>query len=197
MITTWPPCSRTWDASKTRTLASYEEMGVPVRDYRRNRVGLVFISEPGKSCCTRDDRRRRSCLSAAPQNSMANVQIIAPGQTRPIPAPTTNSNLADRAGDKCQRQWLAFENIPPDIFLQNVGKAINQYGAQFGGNPVGTNPEITAALNGGNPKQVNFIKPEAGMRINEKGELVDTWGTPAVFPSTFRQRNRGAFGWPG
>ena len=51
----------------------------------------------------------------------------------------------------------------------------------FGGNPVGTNPEITAQLNGGNLKQINFIQPDAGMRINEKGELVDVWNTPLFF----------------
>ena len=51
----------------------------------------------------------------------------------------------------------------------------------FGGNPVGTNPEITAALNGKNPKQVKFLQAEAGMRINGNGELVDPWGTPLFF----------------
>ncbi|MEJ0090791.1 MAG: hypothetical protein WDM80_13740 [Limisphaerales bacterium] len=115
------------------------------------------------------------------QNSMANVQATAPAQTNPNPAPTTTpSNLADRAG-QIPEPAAGVENIPPDIFLENVGRAVSQYGAQFGGNPVGTNPEITAALNGGNPKQINFIKPETGMRINENGELVDTWGTPLFF----------------
>jgi hypothetical protein len=36
-------------------------------------------------------------------------------------------------------------------------------------------------LNGKNPTQANFIKAEAGMRINENGELVDPWGTPYFF----------------
>ena len=51
----------------------------------------------------------------------------------------------------------------------------------FGGNPVGTNPEITRALNGGNAKQVQFVHPEDGLRINEQGEMVDPWGTPFFF----------------
>ncbi len=114
------------------------------------------------------------------QNSMANVQVVAPAETHPVPVSTTPSHLADHAG-QVPEPAAAVENIPPDIFLENVGRAINQYGAQFGGNPVGTNPEITAALNGGNPKQINFISPDAGMRINETGELVDTWGTPLFF----------------
>jgi hypothetical protein len=76
---------------------------------------------------------------------------------------------------------LQSTNFAPSIVLENVSHAIRQYGEMFGGNPVGTNPEITAALNGGNPKQVNFIKPEAGMRISANGELVDAWGTPFFF----------------
>jgi hypothetical protein len=51
----------------------------------------------------------------------------------------------------------------------------------FGGNPVGTNEEITRALNGDNPKQANFLSAEAGMRVNTNGELVDSWGTPYFF----------------
>jgi hypothetical protein len=51
----------------------------------------------------------------------------------------------------------------------------------MGGNPVGTNPEITAALNGGNSKQIRFISEEAGLRINGEGALVDFWGTPFFF----------------
>ncbi|MDB6020553.1 MAG: hypothetical protein JWQ04_410, partial [Pedosphaera sp.] len=48
-------------------------------------------------------------------------------------------------------------------------------------NPVGTNAEITSALNGNNPKQTVFIDPQAGLRINGQGELVDAWGTPLFF----------------
>ena len=51
----------------------------------------------------------------------------------------------------------------------------------FGGNPVGTNPEITSQLTGNNPKSINFITAQAGMRINADGELVDAWGTPYFF----------------
>jgi hypothetical protein len=56
-----------------------------------------------------------------------------------------------------------------------------QYQARFGGNPVGTNLEITRALNGGNAGQVIFLNPEDGMRLNDQGELIDNWGTPFFF----------------
>jgi hypothetical protein len=65
--------------------------------------------------------------------------------------------------------------------LANVRTAVRQYGDMFHGNPVGTNPEITGALGGNNPKKINFLNPQAGMRVNEKGEMVDPWGTPLFF----------------
>jgi hypothetical protein len=71
--------------------------------------------------------------------------------------------------------------MEPATVLGNMRIAVNQYGSRFGGNPVGTNPEITKALNGDNPKQVKFISEEAGLRINGKGELVDSWGTAFFF----------------
>lgn len=74
-----------------------------------------------------------------------------------------------------------FTNFPPEIVLQKVAHAMHDYASMFGSNPVGTNPEITAALNGKNPRQANFINPEDGMRINGNGELVDAWGTPYFF----------------
>lgn len=78
-------------------------------------------------------------------------------------------------------QPLDYTNLPPEIVLDNMRHAIRDYGAMFGGNPVGVNSEITSQLSGQNPKQANFIRPDAGMRINEKGELVDPWGTPYFF----------------
>jgi hypothetical protein len=47
-------------------------------------------------------------------------------------------------------------------------------------NPVGTNAEIMEAVMGKNAKGAQFGPPE-GMQLNEKGELVDRWGTPYFF----------------
>jgi hypothetical protein len=76
---------------------------------------------------------------------------------------------------------LQFTNFAPATVVENVRRAIRQYGAMFGGNPVGTNPEITAALAGDNPRHINFLDAAAGMRVNENGETVDPWGTPFFF----------------
>ena len=88
--------------------------------------------------------------------------------------------LAARAG-----QYIAPAgpptNLPPETILQNLHRVIHQYGEMFGGDPVGTNPEITAALSGKNPKQIDFLAGQPGVRINANGELVDSWGTPYFF----------------
>jgi len=72
-------------------------------------------------------------------------------------------------------------NLPPEAILQNFHRVIHQYGEMFGGDPVGTNPEITAALSGKNPKQIDFLTGQPGVRIDADGELIDSWGTPYFF----------------
>ena len=76
---------------------------------------------------------------------------------------------------------LELTNLEPAIVLENMSRAIRQYGEMFGGNPVGTNPEITRQLTGNNPRHINFLTPRPGIRINENGELLDPWGTPYFF----------------
>jgi hypothetical protein len=71
--------------------------------------------------------------------------------------------------------------MEPATVLGNMRIAILQYGSRFGGNPVGSNSEITKALDGENPKQVRFLSEESGLRINARSELVDYWGTPFFF----------------
>ncbi len=62
-----------------------------------------------------------------------------------------------------------------------MARAVRQYGTMFGGNPVGSNPEIASQLSGNNPKHINFLDASQGMCVNENGELVDPWGTPYFF----------------
>jgi len=76
---------------------------------------------------------------------------------------------------------LDFTNVPPEIVVENMSRAIHQYGRMFGGNPVGTNPEIASQLSGNNPKHLSFISGEAGMRLNGNGELIDPWDSPYFF----------------
>jgi len=71
--------------------------------------------------------------------------------------------------------------LPPLTVLDNARVVMHNYADVFGENPVGDNSEITAALMGKNPKQVNFIREESGLRVNDKGELIDAWSTPFFF----------------
>ncbi|HEY3856930.1 MAG TPA: hypothetical protein VGO67_21300 [Verrucomicrobiae bacterium] len=89
-------------------------------------------------------------------------------------------SLADKAGQYIPEASPSTP-LPPEALLQNVQRAIHQYSEAFGGNPVGTNPEITSQLNGDNPKHMNFVTAEAGMIINADGAMVDSWGTPLFF----------------
>jgi hypothetical protein len=72
-------------------------------------------------------------------------------------------------------------DLPAATVLENMRTAFQSDASMFGANPVGTNPEITRALNGENPKQARFLNPDYGLRINGQGELVDAWGTPFFF----------------
>jgi hypothetical protein len=126
--------------------------------------------------------------NAAVQQALANqntntVAIIqsnfARVQTQPgNPSQHAVSTVTPPAGPPSP---LQFTNFDSSTVLQNMSRVIRQYGVMFGGNPVGDNQEITAELSGKNPKHINFISTDAGMRIDENGELVDPWGTPYFF----------------
>lgn len=115
------------------------------------------------------------------------------------PPASLRPGTSEEAGDRQATSPLPSANVPsePPIFppvpataesstfpaetvLQNLRVSIKQYAATFGENPVGTNPEITSALQGQNPKQMSFLKAD-GNRVNSNGELVDIWGTPYFF----------------
>ena len=118
----------------------------------------------------------KALTTVSPQANNAITSSFAPPQAVFISA-TPRASLAP-AG---KPHPLEFTNFAPEIALDNMRHAINDYGSMFDGNPTGENSEITAQLNGQNPKHANFIRPEAGMRINDQGELVDPWGTPYFF----------------
>jgi hypothetical protein len=64
-------------------------------------------------------------------------------------------------------------------------RALNDIFAQYrsaihGGDPIGENAEITAALTGRNRLGFSFI-PKGHPAINSRGELCDRWGTPFFF----------------
>jgi len=112
-------------------------------------------------------------------------------QTEPAPV-SDESDPAEivPGGPRTNARRTSLENVvgpeplpglTPAAVMQNMRSAVRDYGARFGGNPFGNNREITAKLNGGNPRQIVFLKEDDGMRINQRGELIDNWGTPFFF----------------
>lgn len=64
--------------------------------------------------------------------------------------------------------------------LDRLQLTLRDFRAANGGNPVGTNAEITKSLLGDNIRQTKHEIPE-GTRLNANGELCDPWGTPYFF----------------
>ncbi len=71
---------------------------------------------------------------------------------------------------------------PPDLRAEigAVQTALRDFRTALGGNPVGTNAEITKTLLGDNLKQIKIPVPP-GSQLNGQGELCDRWGTPYFF----------------
>jgi len=58
---------------------------------------------------------------------------------------------------------------------------LGEYRRHLGGNPVGDNDEITAALLGRNPKRLACLPATGGPFLDTGGRLIDRWGTPYFF----------------
>lgn len=111
---------------------------------------------------------------ASPAATAAIESAFAPAQSAREAAAQSNIVPAPPAQPTAE----VLTNLPPATVMENVQRAFRDYAARFGGNPVGTNLEITRALAGDNPRQVNFLDEESGVRANAAGELVDPWGVP-------------------
>ena len=94
----------------------------------------------------------------------------------------TNANsISSNAAAPSTTKTNSAPEAPPEIVMEKIRRAVHQFGQMFDGNPVGTNPEITAALSGTNPKHINFLTGLPGVRVNSDGEMIDAWGTPYFF----------------
>ncbi len=102
-----------------------------------------------------------------------------PSTTKPAmiapPSPVVSAPPSSAAGDKVPA--IPREEIAKDV--DKVTLSLRDYRTLMGENPVGTNAEIAKALDGGNPKQARLL--QEGLILNDKGELIDRWGTPYFF----------------
>src|SRR5947207_1826932 len=102
------------------------------------------------------------------------ANALSGGSAPPTAAPTQPGAAVSPPPQKPETPFLlgSADTPPPmdpDTLVNNMRIAINNYASMFNGNPVGTNPEITAELNGGNAKSARFIKEDSGLRINARG----------------------------
>jgi len=75
----------------------------------------------------------------------------------------------------------AVEPDPQEAIAEGkISRMFRDFRTRMGENPVGTNAEIMHAMAGDNPKQLQLSPPD-GSSLNEKGELLDRWGTPYFF----------------
>lgn len=121
--------------------------------------------------------------SEADQGEFASDAWRAPEPPGPVlPKPRTAALAAVEEPPAGPEVGDPGSGLTPTTALQNMRSTFRQYSARLGGNPVGNNAEITAALNGRNARQITFLNPEEdGVRINAHGELIDNWSTPYFF----------------
>lgn len=73
----------------------------------------------------------------------------------------------------------ASSNAREDIAI--IQQLLREYRRNLGGNPVGENDEITAALTGTNEKKLAYLAHEVRRLVDSDGRLMDRWGNPYVF----------------
>jgi hypothetical protein len=101
----------------------------------------------------------------------------APRIPPPSPHGAERSPLADKLNDPARS---------PRDDVATVAELFANYLEAFRKLPVGTNPEITAALAGDNARGHAPLAPD-NRAINAAGELVDRWGTPYFFHHVSRE----------
>ncbi len=106
---------------------------------------------------------------------------------RPPPAPAPDSSpITALPVTETAATLNSAETLPADD-LSTLDLLFAEFRKNHGGNPVGENEEITAALLGKNPKHLAYL-PESGSFLDGSGKLIDRWGTPYVFHSLSASR---------
>lgn len=81
------------------------------------------------------------------------------------------------AKDNAQEEGVKME-------ARRLLEALTQYHGEFGAYPPGDSSQVIRELGGDNPEKKVFFECPAD-KLNEKGELLDPWGTPyRMIPST-------------
>ena len=162
--------------------------------HRRRRGDLVHHHLCGLLVDQKASHRRPGDATTCAANVVLPARRIPPATVADAPAATRPA--PSRHQRKRSRSSLEYRSRPPimpasvtpesaaspDVRtdLEEVLTAIRDFRNSLGGNPVGTNAEITKALLGDNLKQVEIPLP-AGSRINGNGETATAGALPYFF----------------
>ncbi len=119
---------------------------------------------------------------------------LAPSDRQPVPIPSVPSSPVPPSADPATSEPQSSPPPPavpaPAITaneaaltlaaIDNLSFTFRDFATALGGNPVGTNAEITRSLFGDNPKQIKLPLPD-GSTLSDQGELCDPWRTPWFF----------------
>lgn len=106
-----------------------------------------------------------------------------PAVAAPLPAPNPPSPRRQSPAAPPPPASLrppAAAPAPAQAVLDSIALNLRHYQLRFGGNPVGTNAEIVRELSGGDGNGAIYLPPDL-KRLNDRGELIDEWGTPYFF----------------
>jgi hypothetical protein len=145
---------------------------------------LLFGPHPSTHISSPDRANKAVALLSATTPTIAkNSTTTSPTASQPAAATPASASVITPSKNSATLipAALEFTKLPPETVLENMRLAFRNYLSAFGSNPVGTNPEITQALDGGNRKQTHFLNEDDGLRINGNGELIDPWGSPYFF----------------
>jgi hypothetical protein len=103
----------------------------------------------------------------------------------PPPAPVVVRSPDPGRSPLADKLNAADGDIRADLAI--VDRVLDNFRLELGGNPVGTNREITAQLSGRNARRHAPLPPDHPA-INSSGQLVDRWGTPFFFHAVSAQK---------
>src|ERR1035441_7833017 len=120
-------------------------------------VWYFFVAPPKESQTAASPSQSESPSTAAgmpSSNSRTGATAPSPASPDAPPPPGPRGPPADTTATPAKPFVLGSADAAPSMdaatVLSNMRVTINQYRSMFGENPVGTNPEITKALNGDN-----------------------------------------------
>ena len=149
----------------------------------------VFAPGPERSPTVRPPSPNDATPPVTPTTGPTRPDLLP---TPPVGGAVSPAHAATRTAPAASAVAVTVPPTPPStvavgtpdaatsIAVDQVRLMLRDYRTLMGENPVGTNAEIMKALLGDNPRQATLGPPE-GQTLNDRGELVDRWGTPLFF----------------